>query len=412
MLFFVCVYAWLLYHVQRHPEFAPYLNQSKLSSIRTVLYWALGAYVGVIAAAMALRRQNPESRLLVWPTAALYVCVVIYASHVFGAQTNMLTGVLPIGGAVIGAILLEVRPVVISICLFVFLGALAGLTLGHFLLGIPYAPLLVDAPFHDGRLEPSWAVGVGGVALSILCVQAVLVAYLVKLWHDREARLARANEIISRYVASQLAAEIRAGKDASLRHERRKLTLFFSDIADFSTIADQVEPEDLSNVLNEYLSEMAVIGERYGATIDKFVGDAIMIFFGAPMPAIESDQAIRAVRMAVDMQARLSILCEQWIRRGFEHRFVVRIGINTGHATIGNFGSQSRMDYTAIGRQVNLAARLQAQCQPGRILLSHSTWVLVRDEIPCRPQGEILVKGFHLPVKIYEVEVDPAPTVA
>jgi adenylate cyclase len=115
---------------------------------------------------------------------------------------------------------------------------------------------------------------------------------------------------------------------------------------------------------------MASIGERYGGTIDKFVGDAVMIFFGAPVQTNDHDQAMRAVRMAVEMQDAMVRLGEKWRRAGFERPFVIRIGINTGHATIGSFGSKRRVDYTAIGRQVNLAARLQAHCEPGKILLS------------------------------------------
>src|SRR5207245_5158282 len=133
--------------------------------------------------------------------------------------------------------------------------------------------------------------------------QLYIVTFVVRRWREREVMLARANDIISRYVASQLAEQIRAGNyDALDRHERRRLTLFFSDIENFADTADHVEPEDLSEVLNEYLSEMAGIGERYGGTIDKFAGDAVMIFFGAPLATTDRDQALRAVQLAVEMQ--------------------------------------------------------------------------------------------------------------
>jgi class 3 adenylate cyclase len=178
--------------------------------------------------------------------------------------------------------------------------------------------------------------------------------------------------------------------------------LFFSDIKGFTGIADQVEAEDLSRVLNEYLAEMTEIAERYDTTVDKFIGDAIMIFFGAPMATDDHDHALRATRMAVDMQERMLGLREKWLREGIEEPSEIRIGINTGVASVGNFGARGRMDYTAIGRQVTLASRLQVNCAPGKILLSHSTWVLVNDEIACEPKGEILVKGIHYPVKVYE----------
>jgi class 3 adenylate cyclase len=281
---------------------------------------------------------------------------------------------------------------------------LVGLTVAEQAGLVAYAPLLAEAPFADGKLSTSWFVGVGAVGMLILVVEVCIVIFIIQRWHEREEMLARANDIISRYVASQLASQIRAGKYDGLDHyERRKLTLLFVDIQGFSETADQVEPEDLAGVLNDYLSEMTIIAERYSATIDKFVGDAIMMFFGAPVATSDRDHAQRAVRMAAAMQERMETLREKWRRDGFPRPFHIRIGINTGQASIGNFGSKRRLDYTAIGRQVNLAARLQTHCAPDRILLSQSTWTLVEDEIPCTPMGEIAVKGFQRAVATYEV---------
>jgi adenylate cyclase len=279
-----------------------------------------------------------------------------------------------------------------------------------------YAPLFIDSPFREGRLHLSFLIGIGGVTVLMMIGIGIILYFVIERWHDREAKLAvaseqiaQANDVISRYVASQLAEHVRAGSYASLeRHERRRLTLFFSDIEDFAATADQMEPEDLSALLNEYLSEMTTSAESHGATIDKFVGDAIMIFFGAPAASSDRDQALRAVRMAIQMQDHLSGLREKWLAQGAEKPFHVRIGINTGQASVGAFGSRTRLEYTAIGRQVNLAARLQAQCERDRILVSHSTWVLIRDEIACTPKGEISLKGFHQPVKVYEVVQSPS----
>jgi adenylate cyclase len=217
-----------------------------------------------------------------------------------------------------------------------------------------------------------------------------------------QAQLSEANEIIGRYVADQLAQKIREGQheDAAVP-KRRRLTVVFSDIVGFSDTADELEPEDLSTLLNEYLAEMTTIAEKYGATIDKFVGDAVICFFGAPTATDDRDQAYRAVRMALEMNERVAELDASWRKFGANRPLRLRIGVNTGVASVGSFGSQRRMDYTVIGRQVNLASRLESRCEPGNVLISQTTYELISDKISCIPKGEIHVKGIHHPVRIY-----------
>ena len=128
-----------------------------------------------------------------------------------------------------------------------------------------------------------------------------------------------------------------------------------------------------------------------------------MVLFGAPGSAHVPEHAVRAVEMALAMQVRTADLARKWFDEGLEAPFRVRVGINTGPASVGSFGSAGRMDYTAIGNQVNLAARIQTQCPPGSVLISHSTWGLVKDHTDCTAMGEIAVKGIHYPVKVYEV---------
>jgi adenylate cyclase len=133
-----------------------------------------------------------------------------------------------------------------------------------------------------------------------------------------------------------------------------------------------------------------------------------MIFFGAPDATNDRDHALRAVRMAVAMQNRMVDLRTKWYDGGIQTPFHIRIGINTGVTSVGDFGSEGRTTYSAIGNQTNLAARIQDRCTPGRVLISHPTWGLVKDEIPCKERGEIDVRGIHYPVQIYEV-LESAP---
>lgn len=392
-----------------HPAAAPYFDPAVLPLVLRVQAGLLIAWLVVLVCGLMLRHRRAPAPVLVGVTIALAMSQLAYAAYISGPQTNPTAGVLAIGVWTGGLILFPRRAVVVTMCLW---WLIVFITTGAEQTGfLPSAPLYRDAPIENGRLHPAWLMGHGGATMLLMLFIQVVIYVVINRWHGRETalavtsrHLAQANEVISRYVASQLAEQIRDGNHRALeRHERRRLTLFFSDIQDFAATADLVEPEDLSLQLNEYLGQMTAIAERYGATIDKFVGDAIMIFFGAPEATSDRDQALRAVRMAIDMQHCLLALRERWLAEGEERPFHVRMGINTGQASVGAFGSPSRLEYTAIGRQVNLAARLQAQCEPDRILLSHSTFTLVHGDIACAPRGEVSVKGFHVPVKIYEV---------
>jgi len=209
---------------------------------------------------------------------------------------------------------------------------------------------------------------------------------------------------LSKYLSPQLYKSIFSGdKNVEVASQRKKLTIFFSDIAGFTETTDMLESEELTSLLNQYLREMSAIALEYGATIDKFIGDAIMLFFGDPETKGPKEDAIACVKMAIAMQQRMRDLQAEWRERGQEHVFQLRIGINTGFCTVGNFGSDDRVDYTIIGNEVNLAARLQSHADLGGVLLAHETYSLVKDEVLAEETGTITVKGFPRPVRTHRV---------
>ena len=217
-------------------------------------------------------------------------------------------------------------------------------------------------------------------------------------------KLENIGDNLKRYLPPQLVTSlIKEKKTARLETERRKLTVFFSDIKSFTETTDSMEAEELSDLLNEYLYEMTAIINKHGGTLDKFVGDAIMVFFGAPESKGQKDDALRCVRMTIEMQQKMKELQEKWFKSGIEHPLQIRIGIHTGTATVGNFGTEERLQYTAIGGQVNIASRLESICDPGGILISHPTFALVSDEIECREKEKISVKGISREMLVYEV---------
>lgn len=186
-------------------------------------------------------------------------------------------------------------------------------------------------------------------------------------------------------------------------HRRTRLTVYFSDMVGFSELTDALEPELLSDVLNSYLTRMSEIALAHGGTIDKFIGDALMVFFGAPEFIGDVEHARRCVRMALEMRAALERLRQEWRLKGISSALRVRAGINTGYCTVGNFGSEHRMDYTIIGGQVNLAARLQAIAPPDSVYVSSTTYRLVEEMVEARHVGPIQVKGIHAPVDVWEL---------
>jgi len=221
---------------------------------------------------------------------------------------------------------------------------------------------------------------------------------------DKSRALEQLSNQLAKYLSPQVYESIFTGKqEVKIASRRKELTVFFADIAGFTETADRLESEDLTRLLNHYLTEMSQIALSYGATIDKYVGDAIVIFFGDPETRGVKEDALACVEMAIAMRKRMLELQDVWRASGIEKPLQGRIGINTGYCTVGNFGSEDRMDYTIIGGGVNLASRLEAAATPGEILISFETYANVRDRIHCEERGHISVKGIAYPVASYQV---------
>ncbi|WP_170520253.1 adenylate/guanylate cyclase domain-containing protein [Ruegeria atlantica] len=211
---------------------------------------------------------------------------------------------------------------------------------------------------------------------------------------------------LSKYLSPQIYSSIFSGQQTvEIASKRKKLSVLFADIVGFTETADTLESEELTNLLNNYLTEMSQIALRNGATIDKYIGDEIMMFFGDPETLGVRKDAAACVRTAVEMQLRGKELERHWRNLGIEKPFRMRIGVNTGYCTVGNFGSEDRMDYTIIGNEVNLAARLQTLAEPGRIAIAHETFSLVRDQFNATESEPRIVKGFDKPVRNYLVDL-------
>ena len=205
---------------------------------------------------------------------------------------------------------------------------------------------------------------------------------------------------LRRFLSPQLAELVLSSGDESfLQSHRREITVVFCDLHGFTPFAETVEPEDVMQVLGEYHAALGDLIHRFEGTLERFAGDALMVFFNDPLPCADAPQ--RAVRMAVAMRARVAQLEEEWSRRGHDLGFGV--GIAQGHATLGRIGFEGRSDYAAIGSVTNAAARLCGEAHPGQILISQRVYAAAEELVVVDAVGELALRGFSRPVRAYNV---------
>jgi class 3 adenylate cyclase len=214
-------------------------------------------------------------------------------------------------------------------------------------------------------------------------------------------QLRRYNEL-RRYLSPKLSDIIlSSGNTLGAEPKRKMMTVVFSDIRNFSSFTESLEPEELFPLMDKYLSEMTKTIHQHDGTLNKIIGDGLLVFFGDPIPM--QDHAERAVMMAVDMQKKVAELRDEWLQYG--HDFGIGIGINTGYMTVGNIGSDIHKDYTVIGNQVNVASRLESLAKAGQILISQRTYSRAKQFVEVEEVGKIQVQGIRDFVVTYNVKV-------
>ncbi len=209
---------------------------------------------------------------------------------------------------------------------------------------------------------------------------------------------------LSNYFSQNLLNRILSSEDTEeMVTERRNITILFCDLCNFTDMTDRLEVEKATILLNEYLSEMTILIEQHDGTIVQIIGDAIMVFFGAPTEMSDKDQAIKAVQLGIEIQKKVAGFSGIWKNKGIDYDIRARIGIHQDYVAVGNFGSNSLMEYTAVGRGVNLASRLENACRPGHIKVSQTIYMLSKDQYPFGPLQEEQFKGFTRQIKVSEL---------
>ncbi|MDE6386839.1 MAG: adenylate/guanylate cyclase domain-containing protein [Lachnospiraceae bacterium] len=249
--------------------------------------------------------------------------------------------------------------------------------------------------YTRGRIVPTILLP---VCLLIICLIQMVRRYLSEIMRRR-----RVINVFKQYVAPQVVDKISKDKDFELviGGENRHIAVLFVDIRGFTTMSESLKPEEVVEILNEYLGLTTQAIFDNGGTLDKFVGDATMAVFNAPFDL--DDYIFRAVSTAWDMQSGAEKIAEKF-RERYGKSVSFGIGVNCGDAVVGNIGCDFRMDYTAIGDTVNTAARLESNARPGQILISSEVYEAVKDRVAVTPIGEIPLKGKSNGVFVYQVD--------
>jgi class 3 adenylate cyclase len=380
-------------------------------SARLALQGWVAACVGVVVANVGILALRPTRSAL----RARIAYGLTALSLVFELTTNQLSahaiGTLTSYGMVYVVVIVAIYrvffdyrlgllAVVAGLCAFV-----ASVVLGH--LGVvesaPLLPSVQHVVYEDARAA--------GLVVQSMIAAVLLTFFSVNFAVNQALKLHRyiTESVLRRYLPESLVARAARGElTLDAEPERRVVTVMFTDIVGFTSLAERLGADQVARLLNRYLSEMADLAHAHGATVDKFVGDAVMIVFGAPDDLPPETQARRCVGLALAMQGRIA---------GDESTGLqIRAGINSGEAVVGHFGSGVRSDYTVIGHAVNVAARLETASRAGGVLVSAETARLLGGAWPLEPAGALTLKNVSEPLEAFyvmeaqaEVDASTAP---
>jgi adenylate cyclase len=237
--------------------------------------------------------------------------------------------------------------------------------------------------------------------LTMLFLGVILPTLEQAVSQEQEKR--RVRNLFSRFISPEMVDQMMKTQDINTLNKRADLSIIFTDIRGFTTLSEKLAPEEVVALLNPYLEAMSQVIYKHGGTVDKYEGDAIIAFFGEPVPY--KDHAARAIRASLDMRNSLAELRAKWAKEGRPSQIEMGVGINSGEVFVGLLGSAQRINYTVIGDNANLAARLQdlTKTYAWPILISESTYQQVKDEFDCELADAVTVKGKTKAVNVYKV---------
>ncbi len=213
---------------------------------------------------------------------------------------------------------------------------------------------------------------------------------------DKQKALSKVVHQLSRYFPKALVEKILNQQDTTgFAASRKLITILFADLVGFTELTDRFEAEVITDLLNQFITEMNILVEKHNGLLNEVLGDGLVVLFGSPDKLSKKHQAIESLNLAVAMQLKLKQLGERWLSQGLDHNVMLRIGIHQDFATVGNIGAENLIAYRAVGSGVNLASRLQSECNPGKILVSYPIYAQTKDMFKFEDLSEMQFKGFH-----------------
>jgi len=249
-----------------------------------------------------------------------------------------------------------------------------------------------------GEMYKSYSAVFNAIPLGIFLAYLYLESMRKKEREEKE----KTRTFFSKYVSENVIDKLMSEKEIGVGGHRQEVSILYTDVRGFTSLSEQLPPEEVVRSLNEHFNVLTEIAFKHGGTVDKFIGDAVMVIFGAPV--VHKDHALRAVRCGIEMQRKIADLNEQLRKKG-RPEMPIGVSINTGIAIIGNIGSDKFMDYTAVGDTVNTASRLQNAAGAGEVAISESTYKAVKNAVKIVKKDQITVKGKDKPLIVYKVKV-------
>ncbi len=381
----------------------PWINQAFVMALRPI-HLAEGAFVLLLLfAGLWLRRRAPENRIFVHVVIQYAAVSIAFNAYSFGALTDANAF---LGGMALGAFaLLLFQPSVALPAMSTFMVLTVGATIASGMGLIPYAPQYSASPIVDGKIDSAYLVSsLTWTTIVFLLIMSLMTFVLVR-WRDREGRLSEMTVLLKKMFGRYLSTEVMNAiienpTSLELGGERRRVTIMMTDLRGFTALSERLEPEQVVQMLNAYFEVMVDIVLEFNGTINEFIGDALLVVFGAPQEI--KDRAERAVACAITMQNAMGKVNEQNRAKGLPD-IEMGIGLNEAEVILGNIGSSKRSKYAVVGSGVNMASRIESYTVGGQVLISESVRAEAGHILRLDAQREIWPKGSEIPIRIYEV---------